>query len=273
LIIIDTREPDSVNRHLMGLSIPKDEKIVPLAMPVGDILISINNLTLPTTVAEFVSWAGQSSIEYKIEDILDNPQQAAVELLMPRSIVIERKTPHDFLESIADGRLFDQARRLVEIAKYPMFVITGFFGETSDGKVLIGKDTTKWSWWSIQMAIMRLQYAGCCIITVRENELGSCVGKLWNWLYEGPKLVRRKAIAPLIPLPAEEEFLCGLPNIGPNKAHDVMQYTGNLAMALHFLTDENSPDLPGRPENFGKATIGKIRDFIGVGDGESLVIG
>ncbi|MCS7125387.1 MAG: helix-hairpin-helix domain-containing protein [Aigarchaeota archaeon] len=44
---------------------------------------------------------------------------------LPGEIVIERKTVNDFISSILDGRLFDQALNLSQVSPHPTFIIEG----------------------------------------------------------------------------------------------------------------------------------------------------
>lgn len=77
---------------------------------------------------------------------------------------IERKTPRDFLDSLKDGRLFNQAVDLVG----GYIVIEGAFSRLYDGCVAwdvgIIRDRTNWSWHSLQGSLISLQEMGITII-------------------------------------------------------------------------------------------------------------
>ena len=271
MILVDTREPDSVAMKIGkdDISIPKDEQIISVALPVGDILITRFNGQLPENIAQYAAMAGNLGVAYEVEKVLENVRQAALFALMSQSVVIERKTPSDFLNSIKDGRLFDQAMRLVESAKYPVVLITGFFYESNNKVIIMGKETG-WNWWSVQMAILRLQYAGCGVMMVAPKHMEEVIAHLYRWLYEGRQEVRKKPLAPLIPVSDEVEFLCGLPGIGIEKAKDVLAYAGTPASALHFLSLPNAHELPNRPFGIGKQVISRIRNFLQLREEESL---
>jgi len=49
--------------------------------------------------------------------------------LLPGDILIERKEVGDFLSSLLDGRLFDQASNLVEVSENPTILIEGDFSK------------------------------------------------------------------------------------------------------------------------------------------------
>lgn len=122
------------------------------------------------------------------------------------------------------------------------------------------------------MALFRIQMAGVPVLYAQQTQIGEVCGHLWRWLTNGKTTYARPvAQAPLVPLTAEASFLCGIPGIGDEKARRVMAYTGTPAAALHFLTDPATPELPHRPDGFGKETIKNIRSFFGLSDGAALV--
>ncbi len=170
MIIIDTREPSSIKniepevRKLQ--KIPADELFTEHALPVGDLLITLVNKPLPRNLAEYMVWVEQCNLEpMAIDEVLLDPTIAAINTLSRSSIVVERKAPNDFLASLADGRLFDQAYRLEQSTMFPIIALTGHFRKSPTGVVYVEGRTaaTGWNWWSIQMAILRLQMAGCCV--------------------------------------------------------------------------------------------------------------
>ena len=260
MIIVDTREPASLEGQL---KVAQDERVLSLLLPVGDILISHLN-TIPSNVAEFLTWASKNKIALpEMDVIIANPQEAALAVVSKDAIGIERKTPTDFLNSISDGRLFDQGMRLQQAVKYPIVLITGFFYERGDKVEADGRET-QWNWWSVQMAIFRLQMAGCAVLQCRSHQLPDVVSHLWQWLFKGQTYGRNPPPMPLIPLSPQANFLCGIPGIGVEKARAVMQYAGTAKDALHFLTSPATPTLPNRPEGIGVQTVAKIRDFMGL---------
>ena len=121
------------------------------------------------------------------------------------------------------------------------------------------------------MALMRLQLAGCVVMQIDDKELGECVEHLWRWLYGSPSFVRKLAVAPLIPLGDEAEFLCGIPGIGPTKSVDVLRYTGSVKDSLFFLTNPDSVKLLDRPSGIGKAVIRHVREFFKLRENEIIL--
>lgn len=277
MIIVDTREPSKTLRNINSNAvralhkIPADEIVIEHALPTGDILVSLANCALPTNLAQYVEWStkiGHGSD--RIEQAIANPTQTAISVLSEHGVLIERKAPNDFLSSLGDGRLFDQAARLVAATKFPVIALTGNLYEENN-IVITEKRDTKWNWWSVQMAIVRLQMAGCTFLQTSEEKLPELACYLWRWLQEGNKPVRRPCHAPLIPLSEEAEFLCGIPGIGPEKANEILNYTGSLTSALHFLTNRESARLPNRPFGFGVKTINAVRRFFKLGEDETIL--
>ena len=272
MIIIDTREPETIKSALRTVKIAQGEKIIEYALPVGDILISSTNDSLPTNLAQYMGYVEQHSLNVcEVDEVLLNPQSAAIKSLCSISIVVERKTPADFLSSLGDNRLFNQAYGLNSFVKYPIILVTGEFLKTRDGHVSTGERSTDWNWWSLQMALMRLQLAGCVVMQIDDKEIAEYIEHLWRWLYGSPSWVRKPAVAPLIPLGDEAEFLCGIPGIGPARSVDILRYTGSVKDALFFLTNPDSIKLPNRPQGIGKAIIRQTRDFFGLGKKEVMV--
>ena len=57
---------------------------------------------------------------------------AAGDIALGDEVLIERKTAGDFVASLADGRLFRQARRLVEVSNRPALILEGGAAALSD---------------------------------------------------------------------------------------------------------------------------------------------
>jgi ERCC4-type nuclease len=90
-------------------------------------------------------------------------------------LMIERKTPDDFLNSLQDERLFPQLTRLVEnrldeqavqgkLTTWPYLMITGQFERDSHGKIVTPGRQTNWSWDAIQGALLTIQEMGVFVV-------------------------------------------------------------------------------------------------------------
>src|SRR4030067_1196716 len=68
-------------------------------------------------------------------------------------LAIERKTPSDLLSSIGDGRLFDQARAMVESVRFPLIVVNGSLLYNQDDCAVADERDTQWRGVSVRAAI------------------------------------------------------------------------------------------------------------------------
>ena len=148
------------------------------------------------------------------------------DFLINNHLLIERKTFHDFAQSMKDGRLFRQAAQLVAAKKYAALILEG----TSSGLKNIG--------------IKRKALQGALIsITLKFNlpVLRSASQKETAWLMMAAagqcNTLRRPKKKPL-PRPAPVKYrtnaqkqlfiLQGLPGIGPERAKNLLEKFGSL---------------------------------------------
>ncbi len=163
-------------------------------------------------------------------------------------LMIERKTPDDFLNSLKDERLFPQMARLVqprldELANgvressWPYLVITGLFTCDRNGKVVTDNRQTEWGWNSVAGALLSIQEMGVFISQCNgdENFEGSVIRLSERRRDEVHKVL--PARPPMIMGP-DVAMLCNLPGIGLERAQMILNYTGgNLNQAITALTD------------------------------------
>lgn len=160
-------------------------------------------------------------------------------------VLVERKSPSDFLNSLRDERLFPQCARMLKISRWAHLVITGEFRRGPGGKVVTDRETG-WNYAAVQGALLSLQELGILIVfSGGEQDYEACIMRLADRSHD-PQL----ALAPAREVRAlglREAFLCGLPGMGPERAARLLDYTGSVKMALVALT---GPDpIPGVPSN------------------------
>jgi hypothetical protein len=190
-------------------------------------------------------------------------------------LVIERKTPEDFLNSLRDDRLFVQMQRMAEVrldeqafgrmTTWPYLVITGEFRRSGNGHVITDeRGPTGWDYNAVQGALLSFQEMG--VFTVfcgGDSDLENCVIRLANRRRDGEyKLLPARPATLLGPGAA---FLAGLPGVGVERVTDLMNWAANIpAHALVGITDlEIEAPVP-------KATRRKIRAMLGLQDKQSL---
>lgn len=179
-------------------------------------------------------------------------------------IVIERKTPHDFLQSLREGRLFNQVAELARLTRWAYIVITGEFTRTAGNKVMTYR-VTGWDWNALQGAILTIQEMGVMVC--------QCAG---DADFEGA--VTRIALRDRQPvkiapprgsrvLSEGEAMIATLPGIGLDRLETVLRYCKTPAQALVALTDAQEHDhLPG----VGIVTRKRIRRALKMEDGISF---
>jgi ERCC4-type nuclease len=194
------------------------------------------------------------------------------------TLMIERKTPDDFLNTLRDERLYPQLARLAEKRQeqqergeqptyWPYLVITDEFKRNGQ-KVYTGRETG-WSWASLQGALLSIQEMGVMVVTCAgDSDFEDCIVRLG----------RRNRSEVLNFLPprqpilwgAKESFLATLPGIGAEKCLRISEWaSGNLAHALTGITDLS---IPCPVEGIGEITRKKIRTFLGLGEAQNIEI-
>lgn len=183
-------------------------------------------------------------------------------------LVIERKTPNDFLNTLKEERLFVQMaglQRLREEGYWPYLMITGEISRGANGHVVTDRETG-WSWNAIEGALLSIQEMGI-FVTHCENDfdLENAVIRLADRSRDEKMILPPARIGKVLGLQAG--FLCGLPGIGPEKVGTILEYCETPAWALVGLTDKESV-IPG----IGPGIKNNVRYTLGLKDNQELVI-
>lgn len=193
------------------------------------------------------------------------------------TLVVERKTPDDFLNSLKDDRLFQQIARMTEernaqqlsgkpITVWTYLVITDSITANHDGKAITRRGVTGWAFSAVMGAILSIQEMGCLVVFCNgENDFQDCILRLGkrNRSPEMKLLPSRPANI----LGPKATFLAGLPGIGIERVQEILDWSGNnLAHALSGLTDLEikTPVGVGLRKN--------IRTLLGLEDGQALEV-
>jgi len=170
-------------------------------------------------------------------------------------LIVERKAAMDFVNSIKDGRLFNQVARAKQITPYVYVVIVGSILPVRGGKTAINGNLTGWDYAAIQGVMVSIQELGAMIIhCADDNDFVAAVVRLAN---------RSRDVIPVMPVReaaifgGAENVLASLPGIGVKKAADLLKMFPNVGMALWFLTDINDTQtkIPGIAENTKKNIV------------------
>lgn len=167
-------------------------------------------------------------------------------------LLIERKTPSDFLNSIPQDHIFDQASRMMverdATGIYPFLVITGeIHRNPQTGMCIIpgSKHGDGWNWDAVQGALLTIQEAGVPVIfCASEMEYANALIRL---AARNKTTMRINPTREIIPLTAQERVLCAFDGIGPELAKSILQNVTSLGWALDLLTDldKQAPKIPG----------------------------
>jgi hypothetical protein len=185
-------------------------------------------------------------------------------------LLIERKTPDDFLNSLRDERLFGQLEPLANkrydeqlagkpVTTYPYLLITGAFGIGANGMVVTDRQTG-WSYASVQGTLLSIQGMGIYVVfAAGDSDVEGAVLRLIDHKRGGelPILPVRPAQA----LGPKEALISCLPHIGIERSQEILKAANyNLAHTLSALSDPEV-DMP-----VGKKVRADIRQFLGLSE-------
>lgn len=193
------------------------------------------------------------------------------------TLVIERKTPDDFLNSLKDDRLFPQLARMAEtrntqqnlgqpMTNWPYLLITDPFVSNHEGKVITNRGVTGWSFASVMGTLLSIQEMGVFVIFCNgDSDFQDCILRLG-------RRSRDPEMRILPPRPAnilgpKYGFLMGLPGVGVNHVQDILDWSDhNIGHALIGLTDMQikSP--------IGSSLRLRLRALMGLQENESFEI-
>lgn len=162
-------------------------------------------------------------------------------------ILIERKTPNDFVGSIKDRRIFNQCAEMVELTKWAYLIFDG---------LIFPQSFPNWEWASIQGVMVSLQEMGVVIMQVENFHDG--VTQIMNRSRDEIRVAPRREQYTFSP---QETVLMSLPNIGAKKAQEIMQKCGLLGMAIEELTRVGEIQIP--LVGIGQKTRQDINEFFG----------
>lgn len=181
------------------------------------------------------------------------------------TIIVERKTPDDFLNSLKSGRLFPQLTPMWYETKWSYLIITDEFQRGAGDKAITGRGITGWSWTAVQGAILSVQEMGVMVVfCAGDSDYEAAVLRLGNRNHDDDVIY----MPPRFPriLTAQETLIASLPGIGIERLSTVMEFSGNNpSVALQMLTDPDL-DIPDFPNGIKH----KIRKALGLEGNENI---
>lgn len=179
-------------------------------------------------------------------------------------VIVERKTPDDFLGSIKDGRLFEQCIRMKTISPWCYLIITGALYCLPSGYIQTGNRETGWKAESVEGAKISVQELGVSIVECKELEYPAWVERLAN---RDRSSIRAGAIRNGYILSPGETCLTALPGIGLDKAQLLLE-CNSPARALEYLTRQDLNGIAG----IGPKTKENAKRALGLKNNESLKV-
>lgn len=204
-------------------------------------------------------------------------------------LAIERKTPEDFLGSIASRHLFDQVEVMAMNAKYSVIIVTGAFtyGAKDDMCYIKKGDEnikTNWTGVSVRAAITTIMYSGCPIIFCPEEFYCQAIAEQYGIANKSDERqgVKKRRIITFPPVDERVEFIAQIPGVGLKLAESLMTFAGkmegkdddygSLASAFHWLSILVQIDKTERPAGWGPAKILAARKFFGLESNQYIAI-
>lgn len=178
-------------------------------------------------------------------------------------ILIERKTPDDFLGSLRDERLFPQLANMLERTRWCYLVISGEFARGQNGKVITERETG-WAYSAVQGALLSIQEMGIFIVyCAGDADYRDCILRIGKRERKADLLLMPARFPRILSIP--ESIVASLPGIGIERLNAVMAAAGSAAWALSALTD-NSTKIPG----ISNGIKSRIRAALGLKEGQFL---
>jgi len=190
-------------------------------------------------------------------------------------LAIERKTPSDLLSSIGDGRLFDQARAMIESVRFPLIVVHGSLLYNQDDLAVADGRDTQWRGVSVRAAIRAVQWAGCAVEIVPTGQFVRAIQEAIKSASKERIPAQVQHAVTLETLDLRTDYLAGPPgtHIGPKRAMSLMQWSGGRlceAFVWGSLLIDLSED--AMPEDWGRKTAQDFRDLLQLDPDESFQI-
>lgn len=183
-------------------------------------------------------------------------------------LIIERKTPDDLLNSIADGRLINQAANMITKTPWAYIVVTGPIIPNGSGKIVLNNRESGWNFDAVQGALVTVQEMGVRVVYIRgDADFAGCVERLAN---------RSRAEVTIKPtrqaqiLSPGAQVLSSFPGIGLDRALEILKHFPNAGVALTFLTDLQwgGDAIPG----IANGTKNNVRCALGLADDSKLEV-
>jgi ERCC4-type nuclease len=186
-----------------------------------------------------------------------------------QTLIIERKTPTDFLGTLKADRLFDQCGKLAQTRSsgfWPYLVITGEFLISRAGYVNCDGRDTGWNWSAVMGSLLSIQELGVYVHQCASDyDFPQAVIRLGNRRRTPEMIIEPKRNPKWID--SAGLIISSLPGIGTEKTAPILNHCGTVAKALSMMTDKNQ-FVPG----IGPGLRKRIRESLGLKKTERIEI-
>lgn len=229
--------------------------------------------TSPTTV---------DLLQTKFPDlILGDLDYGDVQIILDdgKRLAIERKSVHDLLASIADGRLFSQVERMAQ-ADYSIVIVVGTLSYTVDDMAVANGEKTNWNGASVRGALYAVQFSGCPVLYSNERWYPILIEGIANFVAKPNQHWQQKhrRIITFPPLDDRVDLLASFAGIGVKRATSLLEFAGKdgelgtLSAALAWACALELINVGSRPAGWGKKMIENVRLAMGLKSGQYLEI-
>ena len=214
--------------------------------------------------SSFQSALKRRSINAKVEQLLHGDfvwTLSALEGNEKLSVVVERKTIQDLLNSVADGRLARFIDRPIGDDEMRILLL-----ERSDRKLL--KAGFKWKETGVDNVLLECQMRGVPIVSCQEGQVVDRIASLWKWTMQ-PQ--HRSAIKPRLAsisngyIDADKKravrVLMGVPGWGEVKAIAALRTMGSVYAVLDACKRRDYNAFKG-VYGVGKSLVNNSADFL-----------
>lgn len=236
-------------------------------------------------------------LEVSIKDVALNHkanETILMEYLFAGCILVQRKSGMDFVNSFTSERLNNSLARMNEVThnQYQrLILVIGKFDER-DGLLILNGRQTNYQYWTFKMAESSVWLKGGCVDTLPRDDMildwVKCKERqLFRYKREGTKWIVSTVYYPedlpdlddplQLPMVVRDgrKTLVTVPGVGTDRANKLFFYLRELnndvspttLQLLHYAT---SWETAKHVDGWGKGTIKKCRDWLGLGEGEYL---
>jgi ERCC4-type nuclease len=213
------------------------------------ICIDSNEASSRRDIANYFRLSG-FSVEVKRLDVCD--------YVVSDRVGVERKDVSDFISSLKDGRIFNQARDMTEIYERPIIILEGQVGKALDRSAI--RPSSVYG----ALSSLALDYGVNIIPTENPKSTSILLHRLaYREQVKEERTIQLRSLNRSLPLHQQQIFLLsGLPQIGTTLAQELLNHFKTPERVINaFINSEVKISKSGKT----KRLTGPLKDLKGVG--------